>query len=65
MDRCSAHSLRNGLMPEIRAMEKRVFTVEVTVPARLSDAEVIADLGTCISFGRAVITSQAAQPGQP
>jgi len=52
-------------MPEIRAMEKRVFTVEVTVPARLSDAEVIADLGTCISFGRAVITSQAAQPGQP
>jgi hypothetical protein len=57
--------LRKRIMPEIRAMEKKVFTVEVMVPARLSDAEVIADLGTCISFGRPVITSQAAQPGQP
>jgi hypothetical protein len=52
--------LRKRIMPDIRAMEKRVFMVEVTVPARMTAAEVIAELGTCISFGRPVIMKVAA-----
>ena len=41
-------------------MTEKEFAVKLTVPARMTDAEVISDLGTCISFGSPVITKVAA-----
>lgn len=43
-------------------MTEMTWKVRVTVPARMTPLEVRAELGTCISFGKPVITKLAEQP---